>query len=232
MMNDMKKTTLALYLLLFCAAVSLGGCGLLGDESCKELEPPEEIRGMELERYHTKFTIEFMDSLDYKQAEAYLEGLGYPFEYIGSAAYVVESGCGQPAEHFYTNYGTEKQISLGDSSFVKYVNPVFYLRIADSDYKLTEHVGVQFDRELEFERIEEIVDSLNLRFRVYDPGATRNRYILIVPKTACCNAIGIAKQLLEFEEVEIAEPMFIFSIPNPTLNQHEETLWNDSSNYQ
>lgn len=231
----MKKTTLALYLLLFCAAVSLGGCGLLGDESCKELEPPEEIRGMELERYHTKFTIEFMDSLDYKQAEAYLEGLGYPFEYIGSAAYVVESGCGQPAEHFYTNYGTEKQISLGDSSFVKYVNPVFYLRIADSDYMLKEIVGVQFDESLEFERIAEIVDSLNLLFREYDYGAYKNLYLLIVPKKACCNSIGIAELLLDYDEVEIAEPLFSFTIPNPTHSNQQlnkETTWNDSSSSQ
>lgn len=213
-------------------AILLSGCGLFGNESCKDFEPPQEIRGMELERYNTKFTIEFVDSVDYEQAEAYLKELGYSFEYIGSASFVVESGCGQPAEHFYTNYGTEEQISLGDSSYVEYVNPVFYLRIADSDYMLSEYVGIQFDRSLEFERIEEIADSLNLRFQEHNYGATRNMYNLIVPKVACCNAIGVAKLLQEFEEVEIAEPLFSFTIPNPTLNQYQEPTWNDSSNYQ
>jgi|AntRauTorckE6833_2_1112554.scaffolds.fasta_scaffold00149_20 hypothetical protein len=218
-------------IIFLLTAFFLSGCGFFGDDSCKELEPPEEIRGMDLERYNTKFTIEFVDSVDYEQAKTYLEKLGYPFEYIGSSAFVVESGCGQPAEHFYTNYGTEEQISLGDSSYVEYVNPVFYFREADADYMLKEIVGVQFDESLEFERIAEIVNSLNLQFREYDYGAYKNLYLLIVPKKACCNAIGMAEILLGYDEVKITDPLFSFTIPNPTLNQYEETTWNDLSSY-
>jgi hypothetical protein len=212
---------------LFVCLISImhfiSGCDILGSsDSCRELQSePLITQNLELFRYNTKITIEFINEWTHQQAEGYLEEFGFPFEEIWLRTFVVETGCGIPADHYYTNYGTDEVISLGDSSFVKYVNPVFFYRSPsgdsrlNSDFRLSGYVGVQFDRELEFERIQEIATTHNLQFREYDPGAPLGRYWLIVPKQACCNAIEMAEILIAYEEVLIAEPSFNFTVPPP-----------------
>ena len=195
----------------------LNGCNILGEDiSCRELVSHYELEGLDLQRYTTKITIEFINEMTYQQGEEFLETLGFPYEGIWARTFVVETGCGNPAEQYYTNYGTDEVISLGDSSFVKYVNPVFYNREIDSDFRLRGMVGVKFEPEVEFERIEAIAHSLKLEFRDFDPGAQRNMYWLIVPKQACCNPIGIAEILNTYDEVRVAEPSWNYTIPNPT----------------
>lgn len=208
------------------AALLFTSCNIFSNsDSCRELQSqPVFTQNVELLRYNTKITIEFVDEWSHQQAEDYLEEFGFPFEEIWNRTFVVETGCEKPADHYYTNYGTDEVISLGDSSFVKYVNPVFFYRSPsgdsrlNSDFRLRGYVGVQFDRELEIERIQEIAFAHNLQFRENDPGAPLGRYWLIVPKQACCNAIGMAEILITYEEVLIAEPSFNFTVPRRTIN--------------
>ena len=215
-----QKLYLFIYPLIF---ILLIGCDIIGSsDSCRELQSqPVVTQNVELFRYNNRIIIEFVDEWKRQEAEAYLEEFGFPFGEIWDRTFVVETGCDKPADHYYTNYGTDEVISLGDSSFVKYVNPVFFYRSPsgdprlNSDFHLTGLVGVQFDRELEFERIQEITFAHDLQFRDYDPGAPLGRYWLVVPKQACCNAIRMAEILITYEEVRIAEPSFIFSVPPP-----------------
>lgn len=214
----MPKLKLILFLICISTMILiLNGCEILGSsDNCRELQSKAVvINDVEYFRYNTKITIEFVDEWSHQDGEDYLYELSYPFEEIWDRTFVVETGCGQRADHYYTNYGTDEVISLGDSSFVKYINPVFYFHPDDSDYRLRGYVGIQFDRELEFERIQEIASAHNLKFREYDPGAPLGRYWLIVPKQACCNPIGIAEILIEYEEVLFAEPAFNFTVPPP-----------------
>lgn len=180
-----------------------------------------EVNGYNFERYTTKFTIEFADSMTVQEGVQYLDQLGFPYNEIWEKTYVVTTGCGVSAEQFYTNYGTSQKISLGDSSFVKYVNPVYYNHHFDSDFRLTGKVGVQFIKDLEYKRIETIVNSLHLQFRDYDPGAYSNTYWLIVPKQACCNPIKMSKILQTYQEVEVASPAFNNTMPAPSTSNKQ-----------
>lgn len=219
-------------LILISIGFFSGGCGLFENEQCIDLVEQHDIRGTLMQRYTTKFVIEFVDTMSYKGETVYLTELGFPYEFIWEHTYVVESGCDIDASFYYTNYGTPAKISLGDSSFVEYVDQVFFYPQGESDYMINGNVAVQFDRSLAFEQIQKVVDSLHLEFREFNPGAEFNRYILNVRKQACCNPIDMAEILLEFDEVMFADPLFIFTIPNPTnpnLKQNKENIWYDNT---
>ena len=107
---------------IFAFMFILNGCDILGSsDNCRELQSQAVIiNDVEYFRYNTKITIEFVDEWVASRRRRLSEMNRQPFRRNLERTFVVETGCSKPADHYYTNYGTDEVISLGDSSFVKY----------------------------------------------------------------------------------------------------------------
>lgn len=210
-----------LFFLIPISFILVSGCDILGSsDSCRKLDrEPIIIKEVEMFRYISKFTIEFISEWSHQQSEEFLIELGYPYETIWQNRFVVYTGCGNSAEKYYTNYGTNQRLSLGDSTFVQFINPVYNFPEGHTEggakYYLTGNIYVKFDKDTSIERIVEIAEENNLEFRNNDPGAPLGIYIFIVPKEACCNALQLEPILKLYEEIDLVEAMFTFTVPPP-----------------